>query len=79
MNPTCQTCRFVGPTGRRGRPVCRRYPPTVQVVVESRTFKKDHYEGVPTWSEKRGDVSLWPSTTSDAWCGEHQPKDRPHG
>ena len=71
---SCASCRFIGneSTKVRGIFACRRYPPTVAVVVESREFKKDHYQGITTWSENTGDVSLWPMTAKSEWCGEYQ-------
>lgn len=71
---TCAMCRFIGSesTRKRGLFACRRFPPTVAVVVESRTFRKDHYQGIATWSEDTGDVSLLPMTAKSEWCGEYQ-------
>ncbi|WP_375282961.1 hypothetical protein [Sphingobium yanoikuyae] len=71
---SCASCRFIGNESARKRGIfaCRRYPPTVAVVVESRTFRKDHYQGIATWSEDTGDVSLWPMTLKGEWCGEYQ-------
>lgn len=71
---SCASCRFIGneSTKVRGIFACRRYPPTVAVVVESRKFQKDHYQGITTCSENTGDVSLWPMTAKSEWCGEYQ-------
>lgn len=72
----CKNCRFLGSEGtpKNGARLfqCRRYPPAVNVVVENRTFSKDRFEGVATWKETLGDVSLWPMTAPDVWCGEWQ-------
>lgn len=75
MGETCSTCRFIGRQSAREKVLfaCRRFPPTVLTVIESREFRKDHYKGIAVWSEQTGDVSLWPMTTLDDWCGEHQP------
>lgn len=71
---TCATCRFIGSesTKKRGLFACHRYPPTVAVFVEGRKFQKDHYQGITTWSENTGDVSLRPMTAKSEWCGEYQ-------
>lgn len=72
----CETCRFIGRQSKSKSNLfaCRRFPPTVLTVVESRDFRKDHYKGIAVWSETTSDVSLWPMTTADEWCGEHTPK-----
>lgn len=76
MADTCETCRFIGSQSTKGRGLfaCRRYPPTVHVVVESRVFEKDHYKGIATWKENSTDISMWPMTAQANWCGEHQPR-----
>lgn len=72
---TCQTCLHRGEPSKKtkGLFACRRHPPTVHIVVESRDFRKDHYKGIAVWSEQQGDVSIWPTIRPTDWCGEHTP------
>jgi len=68
---TCATCRFLGPMGNK-TPTCRRYPPTVQIVVTAREFRADG-NGLTGWADNMQDMSLWPSVEPGQWCGEYQP------
>lgn len=68
---TCAACRFLGPTGAKA-PTCRRFPPTVHIVVASRQFQTNG-AGLTGWTDNMQDASLWPSVSPNDWCGEFQP------
>ncbi len=60
-NPTCGTCKFFcAEISNLQTGLCRRFPPTVHPVVDSR--------GNIQWASNP------PPVQSKGWCGEWQPK-----
>ena len=62
---TCETCRFAAVLVERV--VCRRYPP-MPITTEFA------WRGATYIEADRADA-VWPCTSKDDWCGEHQPKE----
>ena len=67
MEPTCENCRFSAALPERS--VCRRYPP-MPVTTEFA------WRGATYFEADRADA-VWPCTSADDWCGEHQPHPTP--
>lgn len=64
--PRCPTCRYWEPPDGGVGPLCRRYAPRAQVSWPGRD--EDEVSDF--------DYSLapvWPVTTENDWCGEHEP------
>lgn len=66
----CRFCRVRKPQSGFG--VCRRNPPTVNMVVRERRFNKDHFRGITTWDETIEPEGNWPTLSLNMWCGEWQ-------
>lgn len=65
----CSTCRFFDDTGDASG-YCRRYPP---VIVQF----WNHVTGDIPSTEEIDDVTRFPVTYVEHWCGEYQPKVEP--
>jgi hypothetical protein len=75
----CETCRFwlSLPHGQGGGSVCRRFPPifvparTLETTtLETKAYHNSNWlQYIPT-QQHVPDMSCWPSTSSDDWCGE---------
>jgi hypothetical protein len=61
---TCKTCRFWT------KEECHRMPPVVLSQTWSNT---EGYRGEYRESISSNQVTAWPETAADEWCGEHQP------
>lgn len=70
--PACESCRFYYATEQESE--CRRYPPVLAWFKLRRGG--DDPEGFTVDISEGTEKYAFPSIDSEAWCGEHQPKER---